>query len=138
MAKHPLPHLSVYTRLRPSKVHGVGVFAIRPIKQGTRLFDSDEELVWVDESDVKRLASSVRKLYEDFAIIKDGKYGCPSNFNRLTMAWYLNDSDRPNVIVDDNYNMRAARDISEGEELTIDSSKFSKQPYKESGAIAAK
>jgi hypothetical protein len=126
-----LPHENVYTRLRPSKVHGVGVFAIRDIRKNTPLFsDSEDEIVWVDEKEITNLPRELREMYDDFAIIKNGKYGCPSNFNRLTMGWYLNDSDHPNVVVDDDYNMTAARDITRGEELTIDSSKFSEQPYK--------
>jgi hypothetical protein len=136
--KGALPHFDVYTRLKRSPIHGVGVFAIRPIKEGTRLFDGDEEIVWIDEDEIKNLPKPIRKMYEDFSIIDNGKYGCPVNFNKLTMAWYLNDSKYPNVIVDEDYNMWAARDIAEEEELTIDSSKFSKQPYKEAGAIAAK
>jgi SET domain-containing protein len=125
-----LPHANVYTRLRPSTIHGVGVFAIRRIEKGTPLFAGDEDIVWVDQGYVADLPKKIKKLYDDFAIIKDGKYGCPTNFNLLTMGWYLNDSDDPNVAVDDEYNMSALRDIEEGEELTIDSSKFSEQPYK--------
>jgi uncharacterized protein len=125
-----LPHAGVYTRLGPSKIHGVGVFAIQHIAQGTPLFSSDEKIVWIDATYVSHLPKQIRRLYDDFAIIKDGKYGCPTNFNLLTMAWYLNDSDDPNVTVDDDYNMSALRDIEEGEELTINSSKFSEQPYR--------
>ena len=29
------PHCGVYARLAPSRVHGVGVFAVRPIGEGT-------------------------------------------------------------------------------------------------------
>jgi SET domain-containing protein len=130
MAKSALPHTGVVTRLKPSKLHGVGVFAIQRIRRGTLLFDSSEEMIWINEAELNDLPNEVRKLYDDFAIIKDGQYGCPVNFNKLTMAWYLNDSDNPNILVDGDYNMWAARDIAEGEELTIDSSKFSAQPYK--------
>src|SRR5207244_585476 len=45
---HRYPHIGVFGRIRPSKVHtgGVGVFAIRMIKTGTALFDNDnQELV---------------------------------------------------------------------------------------------
>jgi len=125
-----LPHTDVYTRLQPSNIHGVGVFSIRPIRKGTPLFMSDKDIVWVDEGQIVNLPDELKKLYEDFAIIKDKRYGCPSNFNLLTMSWYLNDSDNPNVSADDEYNMFALRDIQTGEELTIDSSKFSEQPYK--------
>jgi len=125
-----LPHIGVYTRLQPSTVHGVGVFAIEPIEQGTSLFDSHEKIVWVPKNSLVNLSPAFKKLYEDFAIIQGDRYGCPENFNKLTMGWYLNDSDNPNVAVDSEFNMSAIRDIGEGEELTIDSSKFSTQPYK--------
>lgn len=131
MNNQSLPHAGVYARLRPSPIHGVGVFAICPIKKGTELFpDDDDEIVWVDEKQIMDLPQSLRELYEDFAIIKNGRYGCPTSFNRLTVAWYLNDSDHPNVAVDAEYRMTALCDIPEGDELTIDSSKFSLQPYK--------
>ena len=127
----PLPHEDVYTRLQPSKVDGVGVFAIRDIKEGTVIFsDNEDEIVWIDEKEITNLPTEIRKLYDDFAIIKNGKYGCPWNFNRLTMGWYLNDSESPNVAVDGEYNMTAAHDIMKGEELTIDSSRFSVLPYR--------
>jgi len=125
-----LPHKGVYTRLQPSVVHGVGVFAIEPIRRGTSLFDRDEKIVWVPRNSLVNLSPALQRLYEDFAIIQGDRYGCPENFNRLTMGWYLNDSDYPNVAVDSDFNMYAIRDIAEGEELTIDSSKFSVQPYK--------
>jgi len=130
LEKRLLPHSGVYTRLKPSPIHGVGVFAIRDIPKGTLLFESDEEVVWIDEKQISHLPPNLRRVYDDFCIIKDGKYGCPTNFNGLTMSWYLNDSSNPNVEVDSEYNMRARQDIAEGEELTIDSSKFSMQPYR--------
>jgi len=136
MTNMQLPHLNVYTRLKPSAIHGVGVFAIRHIPKGTLLFDAEEDIAWIDEKQLAGLSRNIRQMYEDFCIIKDGKYGCPENFNGLTMAWYLNDSSTPNVAVDNNYNMRAARDIEEGEELTIDSSRFSEQPYRKLVAAA--
>jgi SET domain-containing protein len=138
MAKSSLPHSNVYTRLKPSAIHGVGVFAIRNIPKGTQLFDGSEEITWIDEKQIAHLSRRLREMYEDFCIIKDGRYGCPSNFNGLTMAWYLNDSSTPNVVVDENYNMYAARDIAEGEELTIDSSRFSEQPYRQLVAEAGR
>lgn len=131
-ARHVAPHIDVYSRLQPSQVHGVGVFAILPIREGAGLFQTDKKIVWVDEKDVAELPRDLKQLYDDFAIIKGGRYGCPSNFNQLTMRWYLNDSNSPNVAVDDKYNMTALRDIEVGEELTVDSSKFRQQPYENS------
>lgn len=138
MTRSSLPHSSVYTRLKQSAIHGVGVFAIRKIPKGTKLFDANEELIWIDESEIDELPPNLRQLYDDFCIIKDGLYGCPHDFNNLTMGWYLNDSITPNILVDENYDMWAIRDIAEGEELTIDSSRFSKQPYRQLATVAAR
>jgi hypothetical protein len=140
-----LPHRGVYTRLAPSHVDrgGVGVFAIRKIRRGTPLFVGDnDEMVWVENEELPQAPRSVRKLYDDFAVIKTvekGKkreksryYGCPLSFNRLTVSWYLNEplkSVEPNVRCDpSSYEFFASRDIEPGEELTVDYSTYSEQP----------
>jgi len=79
------PHSGVYVRLRPSKLDkkGVGVFAIRVIPKATRLFaDENEELCWIPKASLPK-GKTLRKLYDDFAIIKGDRYGCPTSFNRL-------------------------------------------------------
>jgi SET domain-containing protein len=121
-----LPHSGVYTRLKPSKIHGVGVFAIRNIKKGTYIFSEDNErITWVDESHLQNLPSPLGRLYKDFAIIKGKKYGAPRNFDRLTTAWYLNHSDKPNVAIDKHFRFYALRHIRSGEELTVDYNTYS-------------
>jgi SET domain-containing protein len=119
------PHNRVYVRLAPSKIHGVGVFAIRKIKKGTYIFHGDDEqMVWLDRPKFGSLPRAIRKLYADFAVIKNGgtRYGCPRNFNVLTVGWYLNHSDSPDVGCDEehDYDFYALRDIPAGEELTVD------------------
>src|ERR1039458_3476764 len=91
------PHANVFVRLQPSAVHGIGVFSIRDIPKGAEVFpDDDSEVVWIkaEELNLSELPDHVRRLYEDFCIIKDkgALYGCPSNFNLMTVAWYLNHS----------------------------------------------
>jgi SET domain-containing protein len=126
-----LPHSGVYTRLKPSKIHGVGVFAIRDIKKGTNIFPEDNDrMTWVDESQLRRLPPPLTRLYKDFAVIRGKKYGAPSHFDRLTTAWYLNHSKRPNVAVDKSYRFYALRFIRSGEELTVDYDTYSDQPKK--------
>lgn len=117
------PHFGVYTRLRPSKHHGVGVFAIRDINKGTYIFyGDDDDVIWVNKDKLKGVPKDIRKLYEDFCIIKNKGtlYGCPKNFNLLTVAWYLNESKNPNVGCDQEYRFFALREIKKGEELTVD------------------
>jgi hypothetical protein len=122
------PHEELYTRLQPSAISGVGVFAIRRIRKGIQLFSGDlDEMLWVKTDDLPR-HKHLRKFYEDFAVWKNGRCGVPKHFHRLTMSWYLNDprkGEKPNVACDENYDFRALRDIKRGEELTVDSSAYS-------------
>jgi hypothetical protein len=132
---HQVPHQRVYTRLRPSPIHGVGVFAIMPIQKGTLLFHGDnQEMLWVHKKSVPRRDGEIRKLYSDFAVITDDeeRYGCPQTFNRLTPSWYLNEADPPktaNVHCDpETYEFRAAKDIKPGDELTVAYDTYSARP----------
>jgi len=120
-----MPHDEVYARIGCSKIHGVGVFAIREISKGTQIFPEDEsELIWKKRRALKldTLPQEIRQLYEQFCLIKDKgeRYGCPKSFNLMTVAWYLNHSKTPNVGCDKNYMFFALRDIKKGEELTAD------------------
>jgi uncharacterized protein len=121
-----LPHEGVYGRIQISSIHGVGVFAIRDIPKGTDIFAGDSDgMVWVDANDVKNTEAEIKKLYDDFCVIKEGKYGCPPNFNVLTPSWYLNDSkDGANVVCTATYRFIAVRDIKKGEELLSDYSSY--------------
>jgi hypothetical protein len=129
-----LPHEGVYARLKPSVVHsgGVGVFAIVDIKKGTPLFEpDDDEMVWIDSARISGLPKEIRKLYLDFGPLKDGKYGVPTSFNKLTVSWYLNESKTPNVTCDEDFKFRAAADIKAGDELTVDYDQYSGRPPEE-------
>jgi SET domain-containing protein len=130
-----LPHYGVYTRLRPSSIHGIGVFAIQEIKKGTYVFPGDDyPVVWVKKEDLIDIPKQIQQLYEDFAVVKDNGslFGCPKNFNVLTVGWYMNHSDNPNVECDieHDYDFFAIRDIHIDEELTIDYSTLTDQPLK--------
>jgi SET domain-containing protein len=125
-----LPHEGVYTRLKPSDIHGVGVFAILAIPKDTYIFNGDNsKMVWVDKSVIDEQDEEIIKLYDDFCIIKGNKYYCIDRFNNLNVGWYLNESkDAPNVGCDVNYEFYALRDIKIGEELTMDYSSFCEYP----------
>jgi hypothetical protein len=123
------PHYGVYARLGCSKIHGVGVFAISEIKKGTYVFYGDDaETVNVSVVNVSSLPHNVRKLYTDFCPTVNGEYVCPKNFNLMTIAWYLNHSDDPNMACNEDYQFYAQRDIHEGEELTSDYRTYDQAP----------
>jgi len=125
-----LPHDKTYTRLMLSPIHGVGVFAIRDIPKGTNIFaDDHSKMVWIDKQRLKDLDPEMKRLYEDFAVRKGQKYGCPDSFNNLTPAWYLNESkEHPNVQCTSDYEFLTLQDIKKGEELTVDYSTYSDEP----------
>lgn len=123
-----LPHTGVYTRLKPSRIHGVGVFAITDIPRGSYVFHKDDEkMVWIEKGFIENLPKEVRKLYDDFCVIRNDIYGCPESFDKLTPSWYLNHSDNPNVYADEDYRFIAMRDIKAGEELTVNYNTYSER-----------
>ena len=122
------PHDGVYARIARSRIHGVGVRAIRDIPAGTVIFRGESErVVWLSRAAVRRLPRFLRQLYEDFAILWDGHYGVPRSLNNLSVGWYLNHSNRPNVVADDVGRFRSLRRIRKGEELTADYRTFTEQ-----------
>jgi hypothetical protein len=129
-----LPHEGVYVRLAPSPIHGIGVFAIRPIPKGTNVFANDKvALVWIERAQLERAmpGRAERRLYEDFGIARGPVIGCPVNFNNLTPGWYCNEpapGEAANVAVESDFSFRARRDIAEGEELTVRYAEFSEPP----------
>ena len=129
-----LPHIGICTRLKHSKIHkgGVGVFAIIDIPKGTNIFGGDVvKMVWIDRNKVKHVDPEIKKLYNDFCVIKGDKYGCPVNFNSMTIGWYLNHSKtNPSVGITKSYDFVALRNIKKGEELSTDYATFNEPPEK--------
>jgi hypothetical protein len=127
----PLPHEAVFVRLGVSALDGIGVFAIRPIPRGTRIFANETlPVTWVEKDVLDRidLDAAQARLYRDFGINQGDRIGCPMSFNFLTPSWYLNEpaaGAAANVATDPDLNFFTCRDIEEGEELTIVYSDFS-------------
>ncbi|MEO6783555.1 MAG: SET domain-containing protein [Bradyrhizobium sp.] len=120
-----LPHRGVVTRLGVSRIHGIGVFAIAPIRAGMNPFANDDRPIrWIDATVVDTLApeSPQRALYSDFGIRRAGLIGCPETFDILGSGWYVNEPSigtEPNMIATAGFDLIASRDIMAGEELTL-------------------
>jgi SET domain-containing protein len=128
MARRP-PHDGVYARIGRSRIHGVGVLAIRDIPRGTRLFrGEDERVVWVRLTRIRRLPVELRRLYTDFGMAWGQRIGVPQTLNMLSVGWYLNHSEHPNVEADDAGRFRTLRRIEQGDELTADYRTFADEP----------
>ncbi|HPT24832.1 MAG TPA: SET domain-containing protein [Bryobacteraceae bacterium] len=122
---HLLPHDDVHARLGVSPIHGIGVFAIVPIGAGIRLFGPERgEVQPVPAVLVDSLPAPIRQIYQDFCVPAGGNYYAPASFNQLTIAWYLNHSDKPNVACTHDEGFISLRQIAPSEELTLDYHSF--------------
>ena len=123
------PHVGVYARIGLSRVHGVGVLAIRDIPRGTLVFHGESErVVWVSRAAVRRLPKAIRSLYEDFGMLGDEHIGVPPSLNMLSVGWYVNHSEAPNIAADASGRFVSLRRIRKGEELTADYRTFADEP----------
>lgn len=129
MAARKSPHDGVYARIGLSRIHGVGVIAIRDIPAQTLVFaGEDERVVWASRAAVRRMPPAIRALYEDFGMVSGDRIGVPPSLNRLSVGWYVNHADAPNVEAGDDGRFRALRRIRCGEELTADYRTFVDEP----------
>ena len=127
MIKETLLHelqQETYVMLKPSGVHGIGVFAIKDIPKGCRNMFSRGVGEWltISRKEVDALPQHSKELVENFCLYDDENYFVPDyGFKLMDMAVYLNHSETPNIIsINDGEAFEAIRDILPGEELLVD------------------
>ncbi len=106
--------------LGPSKIDGIGCFSDIVIRKGefVRIF-SPEDSRWVPLK--KAQASPQQNLIKKFGIRTGGGYWAPIDFLRISVGWYMNHSEKPNLQSDDgDVTYFALKDIRPGEEVTMD------------------
>lgn len=112
-----------YAMLKPSAIHGIGVFAIRDIPKGCRTIFSSGVGEWkkLPIADVEQLPAAVRNLVETYCLYDEENYFVPDyGFKLMDLALYLNHSGTPNLAsVNEGEYFEATRDIKEGEELLV-------------------
>ena len=110
----------IYCRIGVSSIHGIGVIAIKDIPKGTYPFkklsdDANEKIIILDDNDLKNVNKNVVKIVGDFF---DGTghgtypilYNGPNN---LSISYYLNHSDNPNM--DPVYNQEMSNRVRQEE-----------------------
>ncbi|RJP45635.1 SET domain-containing protein-lysine N-methyltransferase [Candidatus Parcubacteria bacterium] len=115
--------LLVKTRIGPSKIHGIGLFADQFIAKGTLVqkFMPGFDLI-IPESEIQKLSEPAREQFLKYAYKnKDGQYILCFDDTR-----FLNHSDNPNLISNNPTEEIdvAAQDIQKGEELTVNYKEF--------------
>ena len=113
-----------YVMIKPSPLHGIGVFAIRDIPKGTRDLFSQGVGEWIKLTiaEVEALPKHSRDLVENHCLFDEDYYYVPDyGFKLVDLVVYLNHSDTPNVIsINEGEYFEATRDIAAGEELLVD------------------
>jgi SET domain-containing protein len=116
-------HDEVYCRIGVSKIHGVGVLAIRHIPKGVRVLESPLPTrdVRISEAQLRTAPAGVRRLVDAFCEHESGGYLLPrSGFNAFSLYQYVNHSKEPNVKLVSPGHYVTRRSIAAGEELTLD------------------
>lgn len=109
-------NMRVKTRLGPSPIHGVGVFALRDIFKGQKLYAEDfPKLYTLPYSQFTKLFPEVSQyiLIKFPTIAVGSKFAYPDT----RIQAYMNHSDDPNY---GNESDMALKDIKQGEEITED------------------
>jgi len=118
---------NTYCRLQPSKIEGVGVFAVKNIPKGINPMVSSKEnknARWHEFKmpELKNLDEGVKKMIDDFFVIeKDQTVMIPEHsFNNMDISFFINNSKKPNMkTVDNGFTFITLRKIKKGEELTV-------------------
>jgi len=119
---------TVWATLGPSKIHGIGVIAIRDIPKGTKITDHsvgnmNNDFVCVKLDDFKKIHYEIRKLILDRTIFQEDAEMLvfPSPNSEQTLRSFMNHSGSPNS--DGEFTLC---DIKKGDEITEDYQSFYK------------
>jgi SET domain-containing protein len=109
--------------LKPSPVHGIGVFAIAAIPKGCRTIFSRNAGNWIPVpiTEIEQLPEHSRSLVETYCLYDEENYFVPDyGFKLMDLVNYLNHSSLPNIIsVNDGEYFESIVDIAAGEELLV-------------------
>jgi len=112
-----------YVAIKPSPVHGIGVFAIADIPKGCRNMFSKSMGGWIKLSfdEAKKLPPHSQNLVETYCLYDESDYYAPDHgFKIMDLVFYLNHSSAPNIVsVNHGEYFEAMVDIPVGTELLI-------------------
>jgi SET domain-containing protein len=119
--------LLIQTKIGPSTIHGIGLFADEFIKKGTIIWKFNPAFdMRFDESQLESLSESARKQFFNYVYLNP-------RMNKYVLCFddcrFINHSDDPNRLEvpsggpEEGLDI-AARDIQKGEELTCDYGSF--------------
>lgn len=113
--------LTIPVQIKPSKIHGLGLFTILPVPKGITVWRYCEPV----DYRLKVVPTELRVFADMYAYIPKGKtfFEFPGD-----AALFMNHSITPNVVCLNEDDMAAGRDIAAGEELTANYYEFDENP----------
>jgi SET domain-containing protein len=112
-----------YVQLKPSGIHGIGVFAICDIPKGCRdmFAPPHNHFTHLSYAQVATLPTHVQAVIENYCLYDEAGYFVPNQgFTVMDVSLFLNHSDTPNLVsVNDGDYFEAIEDIPAGTELTL-------------------
>jgi SET domain-containing protein len=112
-----------FLQIRPSAIHGIGVFALCTIPKGQRGLFSQGQEQWipVSKKEVAALPQHAVDLIENYCLYDEENYFVPEyGFKILDLVIFLNHSETPNIAsINEGEDFETLRDIATGEELLI-------------------
>jgi len=106
--------LKVKTKLGPSSIHGIGLFADQYIPKDTLIFEEDLFTFVISAELYDTLSNEAKSFLDSYGYYKNGIWKCSIDNDR-----FMNHSENPNTYESDTCTF-AKVDIQEGEEITCD------------------
>jgi SET domain-containing protein len=115
---------NTYCRLQPSKIEGIGVFAIRNIPKNINPFKGEAKQEWyeIDHCDCEKFDKEILKMVDDFFVIeKNKKILVPElGLNGMSASYFVNHASKANLRRNNRGDFFTKRKIKKGEELLVD------------------
>ena len=127
----------VYCRIGLSKIHGVGVIAIKSIPFGIDPFagcQNYKKTLHINSKQIKKLPRKIQDYVKDFFPLEKGYYKFPDYHpQQIDASYYMNHSDNPNIdsftTPDGVITFKSNKKIYADDELTVNYKHFDEQKF---------
>ena len=110
--------MKLFFFLKPESLERIVICAAQDIPAGTYLpIFAAKDYRLMRKKTLANMPMS--EVFASYCVLDSSGVHAPSNFNRMSIGWYITHSDNPTAL-HRNYRYYAARDIKAGEVITVD------------------